>query len=217
MTRRHSSVAQSAAAVVATALVGYLATAAFGSVQVGRMLPWVLGRGLGLGAFLGLTVLTITGLWLRHPWRAVVGFPRPESMLRVHAVVAALTFVLVLGHVVALVLDSYAGVGVVGAVVPGQSSYRPMATAIGTMSLYLGLLVGVSAALAGRLVRRAWLPIHRLAVAVFATGWLHGVLAGSDTAALRPLYIAAGVPVLLLAVSRRLAGGTAAHATGNAA
>lgn len=182
-----------------------------------QMLPWVLGRGLGVGAFVALTVLTVTGLWLRHPWRSVVGFPRPEAILRVHASLGALTLVLVLGHVVALVLDSYAGVGVVGAVVPGQSSYRPMAIALGTVSVYLGLLVGASAALAGRLLRHAWLPIHRVALAVFVTGWLHGVLAGSDTTVLRPLYIATGLPVLLLAVSRRLANRSAAHATGNAA
>lgn len=218
MTRRLSPATVAAGAAVIAALMGYVATAVFGPVHVGRMLPWVLGRGLGIGAYLGLTALTAAGLWLRHPWRLRVGGGlHPEALLRVHAVLGALTLLLVLGHVIALVLDTYAGVGVLGAVVPGRASYRPVAVALGTLSIYLGLLVGGSAALAGRLVRRAWLPIHRVALAVFATGWLHGVLAGSDTATLRWMYVATGLPVVLLAASRHVARRSAAHAAGNAA
>ena len=217
MTRRLSPVTVATGAAVVAALMGYAATAVFGPVHVGRMLPWVLGRGLGIGAYLGLTALTAAGLWLRHPWRLRVGGLHPEALLRVHAALGALTLLLVSGHVVALVLDTYAGVGVLGAVVPGQASYRPVAVALGTVSIYLGLLVGGSAALAGRLARRAWLPIHRVALAVFATGWLHGVLAGSATATLRWMYVATGLPVVLLAASRQAARRSAAHAAGNAA
>lgn len=217
MTRRLSPTTVAAGAALAAGLLGYAATAVFGPVHMGRMLPWILGRGLGIGAYLGLTTLTAAGLWLRHPWRLRVGGTHPEALLRVHAALGALTLLLVMGHVVALVLDTYAGVGLLGAVVPGQASYRPVAVALGTISIYLGVLVGGSAALAGRLVRRAWLPIHRVALAVFATGWLHGVLAGSDTASLRWLYVATGLPVVFLAASRQVARRSAAHAAGNAA
>ena len=168
-----------ATAGVASAL-GYGAMLAFGAPHVGRMLPWVLGRGLGIAGYLCLVALTAAGLWLRHPWRIRWRRPAVEAQLRLHAVLAALTLVLVAGHVVALVLDTYAGVGVTGAVVPGAASYRPLATALGTVSVYLGLLVGVTAALAGRIFGRAWLPVHRLAIGVLASVWMHAVLAGSD-------------------------------------
>jgi predicted ferric reductase len=206
--RDRSSTPVGAVAVVAAGLclaLGYAATATFGSVHVGRMLPWILGRGLGIGAYLALVGLTMLGMWLRHPWRLRWRRPAPQAQLRVHATLAALTLTLLVGHVVALVLDSYAGVGVRGAVVPGAASYRPFAVALGTVSVYLGLLVGLTAALAGTIVRRAWLPVHKTASVVFALTWLHGMLAGSDTPRLLWLYLLTGAGVLGLGLSRRLA------------
>jgi DMSO/TMAO reductase YedYZ heme-binding membrane subunit len=129
----------------------------------------------------------------------------PAAHLRLHAALAATTVVLVAGHIVALVLDRYAGVGVMGAFVPGRSGYRAMAVGLGTVALYLGLIVGLTAALAGRLAGRAWLPIHRTAVVVLVLVWAHGVLAGSDTPALRVLYVATGGIVAALAITRRVA------------
>jgi len=193
--------------VVATAigvLGGYAVAAWFGAAPVGRMSPWVVGRGLGIAAYLALTLPTCMGLWLRHPWRLRRAGVRPAPMSRLHAVLAALTSVLIAGHVVALVLDSYAGVGIAGAAVPGQPGYRPFAVALGTMSVYLGRLVGGTAALAGRLFGRAWRPIHRVAFAVFGLSWLHGLLAGSDSPRLRMMYVASGVLVLSLGATSRL-------------
>lgn len=203
--RRSTAMLAATATATATALTGYAVATLAGPSHVGRMLPWIMGRGLGLAAYAGLTALTALGLWMRHPWRARWPHPSPEVQLRLHATLAALTLVVLTGHVIALVADPWAGVPVVGAAVPGQSSYRPLAVGLGTVSVYLGLIVGASAALSGRLFGRAWLPLHRLAAAVFVTAWVHGVLAGSDTARLRPMYIATGVLVLVLAVTRRAA------------
>lgn len=171
-----------------------------------RMLPWILGRGLGVAAYLTLTALAGLGLWFRHPWRrGTRALVRPATLLRAHAALAAATAVLVAGHVTALALDSYAHVGWGGALVPGLSHYRPVAVALGTVALYLGVLVGASAALAGRLVGRRWLAVHRLALATFVAMWLHGVEAGSDVTTLRWLYVSTGVLMTILAVSRATA------------
>lgn len=194
------------AAVTATVggLAGFAMSSWVGAAPVGRMLPWVLGRGLGIAAYLSLTALTALGLWLRHPLAQRWQWPAPVARLRAHAVLAAATVVLVLGHVVSLVLDSFAGVGVLGAIVPGASGFRPFAVALGTVSLYLALLVGASAALAGRLTGRVWRPIHRAALVVFGLAWAHGLLSGSDTPRLRLMYAVTGGLVALLAVSRRM-------------
>lgn len=185
-------------------LAGFAVSSWVGAAQVGRMLPWVLGRGLGIAAYLSLAALTALGLWLRHPMAQRWHWPDPETRIRAHAVLAAATVVLVLGHVVALVLDSFAGVGMLGAIVPGASGFRPLAVALGTVSLYLALLVGASAALAGRLIGRVWQPIHRAALVVFGLAWAHGLLAGSDSSRLRLMYAGTGGVVALLAVTRRL-------------
>lgn len=170
-----------------------------------RMLPWIVGRGLGVAAYLCLTALAGVGLWFRHPWRrGARAIVRASSLLRAHAALAAATAVLVAGHVTALALDTYARVGWNGALVPGLSHYRPLAVALGTASLYLCLLVGTSAALAGRVTGRHWLGVHRLALATFVLMWLHGVEAGSDVTTLRWLYVSTGVLIAVLAVSRAM-------------
>ena len=204
--------ARSAAKVAGVAaalggLGGFAASAWMGAAPVGRMLPWVLGRGLGIAAYLSLTALTVLGLWLRHPWSQRWRRPSPTTRIRAHAVLASATIVLVIGHIVALVLDSFAGVGVAGALIPGRSGFRPFAVALGTVSIYLAVLVGGSAALAGRLAGRAWRPIHRVAGMVFALALAHVLLAGSDTPRLRLMYAVTGGVVMLLAVSRRLVQG----------
>jgi predicted ferric reductase len=164
-----------------------------------------LGRGFGIGAYLALTGLTLVGLWLRHPWR--VAWPRPtaQTIHHVHAVLAPLTLLLVIGHVVALAVDRYAGVGWRGTVVPGASGFRPLAVALGTLSVYAGLVVGLTATLAGWVGGRVWLPVHRLAVGVLGLTWLHAVLAGTDERALMPMYLVSAAAVVLLGASRRLA------------
>ena len=171
-----------------------------------RMLPWILGRGLGLAGYLALVALVATGMWFRHPWRRPSPTAGAGSLLRVHATLAAATCVLVGGHVAALALDRYAGVGWTGAFVPGRSGYRPLAVGLGTLALYAGVVVAATARLAGRfLVRHHWRAVHRLAVPTFASVWGHGVLAGSDAATLRPVYVGTGVLVATLLTTRRYA------------
>jgi len=202
---RAASLAVLAGALVAGHLVGWWGVVPVVSVIQGPMLPWVLGRGLGVAAYLSLVTVTLLGLWLRHPWHGRYPWPRPAAALRWHAATAAATLVLTAGHLTSLALDRFAGVGWRGVFVPGAATYRPVPVALGTLGLYAGLLVGVTAALAGVLTRRAWLPLHALAGVCFVLVWTHGVLAGSDVHALRGLYVATGVLVLGLAVTRRLA------------
>jgi len=114
-----------------------------------RMLPWILGRSLGVASYLALTALVIMGTWLRHPWRRYVRFPGPEVLLRTHVALAAGMAALVIGHLTAIALDHYAGVGWVGAVEPWHAQYRPTAVTLGTFSLYGVVLVILTAALAG--------------------------------------------------------------------
>lgn len=201
---RYRSLTVAMVTAAAMAALSWFGVMWAGSAGVGRMLPWIVGRGLGIAGYLSLFGLTIFGLWLRHPWRARIATPSPETVLRVHAVLAPLTLVLIVGHIVALALDKYAGVGWSGAFVPGASAYRTLAVALGTLSLYFGGLVGATAALAGRWQRLPWLPVHRLASLSFATVWLHGVLAGSDTAAMLPIYVITGAMALAMWITRRI-------------
>jgi len=171
-----------------------------------KMLPWILGRSLGIACYVALTGMVVLGLWLRHPWRGRFRRPGPESILWAHVALAACTLALLAGHLTALALDSYAGVGWTGVFVPWGAQFRPTAVAVGTLALYLLLLVAGTAALAGSIGRAVWFPIHTASVVVFCMCLVHGILAGSDNVGLRWVYVLSGFVVLLLQFTRWLAG-----------
>ena len=205
------SVGLPVALAAAGLLAGWIGAAQAAPTLQNRMLPWILGRGLGIGAYLDLTLLVLLGIWFRHPWRLRRPLLHPAVQIRAHSVLAVACGLLVLGHVAAMIADSYARVGWVGALVPGESGYRAFAVALGTLSMYLGAVVGLSARLAGVLTGRLWLPLHRLALVAFALGWAHSVLTGSDAGSLRPMFAVTGALVALLAASSLLAAGPSFH------
>jgi sulfoxide reductase heme-binding subunit YedZ len=187
------------------AALGYVGVSAVVARVSAQMLPWVLGRAFGVAAYLGLFVMTGLGLWLRHPWRIRRATWSGPAVHRAHALLASVTLLFIAGHVVALAVDRYAGVGWAGTFVPGHSGYRPLAVALGTVGLYVGLAVGLSARLAGWIGGRAFLRIHQLGIVGFAIVLGHGFLAGSDRTALLPVYAVTGAAISALAISRRLA------------
>ena len=156
---------------------------------------WLAARAAGIAAFLLLTFQIALGLVLSHPtnksaWKLSKRiFPWHE-----HLWVFVMAFLLV--HIVSLILDPYAGVGLGGAFIPGLSAYRSSPVALGTMALYAFLLTAITARYTRLLPSGAWLSIHRLALVVWILSWVHGVLAGTDSDALRAVYIASGLAVL---------------------
>jgi predicted ferric reductase len=169
------------------------------------MLPWILTRCFGIGAYLSLSALVAVGIWFRHPWRTVRRTPGPEAVLRAHVALAAATVVLLVGHIVAVCLDSFAGVGWTGAFVPWSSAYRPAAVGVGTVAMYGIVLVVGTATLAGSIARRVWLPVHSLSAVIFGLCVAHGLLAGSDSHELWWMYAASGALVGTLQGTRLLA------------
>ncbi len=184
--------------LVAAVVIGYLVAAHSQGLLHNKMLPWILSRSLGLASYVCLSALVLVGIWYRHPWRTPRRAPGPQTLLRAHACLAAGTVMLLAGHVVAIALDHYAGVGWGGVFVPWHAVYRPTATALGTVAMYGILLVATTAALAGSIGRRVWLPIHAFSAALFALCLAHGLLAGSDSNGLGALYVVTGGLVLTL-------------------
>lgn len=156
---------------------------------------WLAGRATGIVSYLLLTALVVLGLILSHPtnqstWRlSRLLFPWHENLfVFVGAFLAA--------HVVSLVLDPYAGVGVQGALLPGLSEYRSAPVALGTLGLYAALVAGVTARWTRLLPPGLWLRLHRLAAVAWILGWVHGLTAGTDALPLAGLYVATGLAVV---------------------
>ena len=162
---------------------------------------WLAARAAGIAAYLLLSVQVALGLVLSHPTnKSTWKLSRRLFPWHEHMWVFVTAFLAV--HVVSIVADPYAGVGVLGAVVPGLSAYRSPAVAVGTLSLYAFLLTAITARWTRRLPPGAWLSIHRFAIAVWLLAWLHGVLAGSDSLPLAAAYVATGLVVVAAAAYR---------------
>jgi predicted ferric reductase len=197
-----SGLGTTCAVLVVSVGTGYLVAAHSTGLLRDRMLPWILSRALGLGAYVALSALVALGIWFRHPWRVHRRMPGPHALLRAHASLAAATVVLLAGHIVAVALDHFAGVGWAGVFVPWHAQYRPTAVALGSVAMYGIVLVVVTAALAGSVARRVWLPIHSTSAVLFGLCLAHGLLAGSDSHVLWSLYALSGALVGVLQVSR---------------
>jgi DMSO/TMAO reductase YedYZ heme-binding membrane subunit len=101
-----------------------------------------------------------------------------------------------------LALDPWAKVGWLGALLPFASEYRPVAISLGVLALWAGIITGVSARFAGHFMGRHWWPIHKVAAGLLVLVWAHSIFAGSDVTALTAFYIATGLFVVALAVTR---------------
>lgn len=191
-----------AALVVATAVslvaVGRLVLDAAG----GRTAHWVLGRAAGLTSYVLLLLLVSTGILLAHPWARHLRRPSARTRLALHASLATFTLAFTVLHVVVLATDPWAKVGWVGALLPMAARYRPVPVSLGVIALWAGLVTGLTARFAGRVVGRLWWPVHKVAAALLGLVWAHSVLAGSDVVALRGFYVGTGCAVVALAVTR---------------
>ena len=161
------------------------------SAYQAQMRIWLAARATGITTYLLLTGLVTFGLILSHPtnqstWKLSKRiFPWHENLfVFVVAFVAA--------HVVSIVLDPFAGVGVAGSLIPGLSGYRTAPVALGTLALYAALVSGVTGRWTKLLPQGLWLRLHRFALVAWILSWMHGLLSGTDSAALVPLYAATG-------------------------
>ena len=162
---------------------------------------WLATRAAGFTTLVLLSIQISLGLILSHPtnkstWKlSKLLFPWHEN---------AWVFVLAFlgAHIVTTVVDDYANVGLLGALIPGASQYRTPAVALGTLALWALLITGLTARYTKLLPAGLWLRIHRLSHVIFPIAWLHGVLAGTDSVAMVGLYGASGLFVVA-AVSYR--------------
>jgi predicted ferric reductase len=139
---------------------------------------WYLVRATGIMSLvlLGASLLLGTAMstWL-FPERR-----RPAWLLDVHRWVTGLSLVLLAGHLVSLVADSYVHFGLVELLVPMTSSWRTVPVALGVVAMWLLVAVTVTAAMRRRLPRRIWLTVHRTSYLAFLAALAHGASAGTD-------------------------------------
>jgi hypothetical protein len=181
------------AALVALGITDHVLPAA--DPQTLSVRPWIAARALGVTAYLLLTLEVAAGLLLSHP-RNTSEWRKTRQVFPWHEMLTVFTGAFLTLHIVLLAIDPYAGVGIVGAFVPGFSQFRPVPVAIGSVALYALIFTAVTAKWTRVLPGTWWLKVHRFAAVVFLATWVHGVLSGTDSGALMPMYIVTGGLIL---------------------
>jgi hypothetical protein len=167
---------------------------------------WYLTRGTGTIALILLTLSVAFGVAnirrLRTP-----NVPR-FVFDAVHRNVSLLAVAFVSVHILTSVLDSFAPINLIDAVVPFFSAYRPVWLGLGAVAFDLLLAVAITSMLRQRFGYRTWRAVHWAAYASWPIALVHGLGTGSDTKKAWMLAIVAGclVVVLVAVVSRVTAG-----------
>jgi methionine sulfoxide reductase heme-binding subunit len=173
---------------------------------------WYAARTGGMLAFALLTASVVLGLTLSGRAR-LRRWPR-FAVEDVHRFVGLLAGTFVGVHVLALLVDTYVPFSLSQMLVPGTSSYRPLATALGVVALELLAALAVANRYRKRLSYRFWRRTHYVNFAVWTLALVHGIASGTDSGT--PwgvlLYGLAAASVAGLLTWRALGGGAVAAA-----
>ena len=146
---------------------------------VGPSPLWYLSRGTGAITLVLLSASVILGITGSMRWR--LGARTPRFVVDgLHRNVSLLVVVLLTAHVVTALLDPFAHLRVLDAVVPLASSYRPLWLGLGALALDLLIALIATSALRARLGLRAWRAVHWAAYACWPVAVLHGLGTGTD-------------------------------------
>jgi predicted ferric reductase len=165
-------------------------------------LTWFMIRGSGLAAFALLSGSMIWGLMVSGKMlgRAV----KAKGLQWLHESLGLAAVVATLVHMIALSMDEFIDFTWVDILVPGVSTWEPLAVALGVVSFWTLVAVSFSFYFKKRIGQAAWRSIHYMSFGAFAAALAHGVIAGTDT--LNPWvaggYTAATVSIVLLTIIR---------------
>ena len=134
---------------------------------------WYASRATGLVSLLLVTATTVLGLLgagrvatPRWPRFVVAGLHRNLSLLTV-------AFLAV--HISTAIIDPYAGISWLDAVLPFTSSYQPLWLGLGAVALDLMIAITVTSLLRTRLSHRAWRIVHLTSYALWPIVVIHGL------------------------------------------
>jgi sulfoxide reductase heme-binding subunit YedZ len=168
------------------------------------VLLWELIRASGLVAYVLLSLAVAIGIAVRV--RALDWLMKRAWVFESHQVTSVLSLSFTVLHVVLLLVNGHVRFAVWEILVPGASSWRPLASALGTIGLYLLALLVASSYVRSLIGQKAWRAIHYSAFLAWILALGHGITAGSDSATpwVQYMYLGSGFVVVFLSVFRVL-------------
>ena len=169
---------------------------------------WFATRGAGIVSIILFSAVTCLGL-LAVARTQSTRWPRFLTV-ELHRTLALLSIAFLAIHIVTAVVDPFTSLGIAAAIVPLASSYRPVAVALGVVSVDITLAVIVTSLLREHLGQRVWRTIHWASYASWPLAVAHTITAGSDAFSIWMLAVTAGCVLAVGACLgwRMTAGGT---------
>jgi DMSO/TMAO reductase YedYZ heme-binding membrane subunit len=139
---------------------------------------WYLTRGSGVVALVLLTAGLVLGIVGTLRWRTQ-RWPR-FAVVSVHRNLTLFAIVFVALHVVTTIVDGYAPIRWIDAVIPFISRYRPLWLGFGALAFDLLLTIVITSLARGRIGFRTWRAVHWLSYGAWPVALVHGLGSGSD-------------------------------------
>ena len=135
--------------------------------------------------------------------------PRVEDLVEAQLFGQRLALLLETLDVVLPLPHEYVDFGLRALLLPGGSTWEPLAVAYGVVAMWMLTVVTVSFYVRKRIGQKAWRFIHYSAFGSFVAALLHGVMAGTDAGhpAALVMYVGSGVVVAVLLAARLLLAG----------
>ncbi|MFA6427691.1 MAG: ferric reductase-like transmembrane domain-containing protein [Candidatus Magasanikbacteria bacterium] len=166
--------------------------------------PWYSARAAGIISYILLFFITISGIALStgalyRVFGQVWGW-------RMHQWIGIMMMVSVVGHVVALGLDTFMSFSLAELLIPFATDYKPVLMASGIVSFYFFLILISTSLFVIQKKYRLWRYFHYLSFPMFAGAFVHSVLLGTDskTLTMTIMYWATAIIVGLFVIYRIL-------------
>lgn len=147
-------------------------------MTAGPSLDWYLTRASGTVALILLSASVVIGIAAIARLRAP-GVPR-FIVDGAHRTTSLLAVAFLGVHIVTAVLDSFASISLVDAVIPFVGSYRPLWLGLGAVAFDLLLAVTITSLVRHRIGHASWRGVHWVAYAAWPVAVVHGFGTGSD-------------------------------------
>ena len=175
-------------------------------MTVGPSVYWYLTRASGTVSLILLTASVVIGI-------AAIARVRGPGVPRfvvdgVHRTASLLAVAFLVVHIITSVLDSFASISLVDAVIPFVGSYRPLWLGLGTVAFDLLLAVAITSLVRDRMGHATWRGVHWLAYLAWPVAVVHGLGTGSDVRQswLQLITVACVLTVLAAVVGRAMIG-----------
>jgi methionine sulfoxide reductase heme-binding subunit len=142
-------------------------------------LEWYLTRSSGFVALILLTASVALGVLAMTRFRTSA-WPRFVTQA-LHRNVSLLAVCFLGVHIATTVLDGFAPIGWLDAVVPYISAYRPLWLGLGALAVDLLIAIVVTSLLRRRVGYRVWQAVHLTSWLAWPVAVLHGLGTGSDS------------------------------------